>query len=209
MGLQISPLWDPTGTVTVEVDDDRHELIVRTGTETLRFVLREDRPDRLGWVEYRDANGTVRRRRVSVGEVVCHCLREWDAEQHVLRLSREAARRALARGGRWARSGRRLSDQATGAAARRRVSTLPFRVLLAHRSEGSGPATVSTATAAQRAGYRAADGRSDTQRLRRRAGVARHRDGRAGRSRWQRSVRYETGIVLCHAVGVDPVELGL
>jgi hypothetical protein len=209
MGLQIRPLWDPTGTVTVEVDDDRRELTVRTELDVLQFVLREDRPDRLGWVEGRGANGTARRRRVPVGEVVCHCLREWEAEQHVLRLSRQAASRALRRGGPWARAGKRLADQARGASTRRLVSTLPFQVLFAHRPAGGGPGVIGTATAALRVGFVTADGRSDTQRLRRRAGVARHRDGRGGRSRWQRSVRYETGLALCRAAGVDPVDLGL
>src|SRR5918992_3456255 len=101
MGLRIEPLWDPTGTVSVEVDDDRHELVVTAEGEELRFALREDRPERLGWVEQRREQGRGRRRRVAVGDVVCHCLREWDAEQEVLALSWRAAARALGRGGRW------------------------------------------------------------------------------------------------------------
>jgi hypothetical protein len=209
MGLLIKPLWDPTGAVSVEVDDEGPEVVVRTGVEVLRFVLSEHRSDRLGWVELRHSNGAVRRRRVAVGEVVCHCLREWDAEQRVLELSRDAARRALARGGRWAAAGRRLADQTRSAPARRLVSTLPFQVLLGHRPSAVRDAIMDIATAAQRSGFVTADGRSDTQRLRRRAGVARHRDGRIGRSRWQRVVRYETGVALCRAVEVDPVELGL
>jgi hypothetical protein len=209
MGLEIKPLWDPTGTVSVEVDDECPELIVRAEAEELRFVLKEDRADRLGWVEYRHVNGPVRRRRVSVGEVVCHCLREWEAEQWVLAMSRRAARRALARGGRWAAAGRRLADQTQNAPGRRLVSTLPFRVLLGHRSNAVGEAVTAISTAAQRSGYLTTHGRSDTQRLRRRAGVAGCRDGRGERSHLQRSVRYETGLALCRAVGVDPVELGL
>jgi hypothetical protein len=70
MGLRIKPLWDPTGSVSVEFDEERRELVVRTGGELLRFVLSEERPDRLGWVECRTAHGAVRRRRVAVGEVV-------------------------------------------------------------------------------------------------------------------------------------------
>jgi hypothetical protein len=209
MGLQIKPLWDPTGTVSVELHDERPEAVVRTEVEVLRFVLKEDRADRLGWVEYRYTSAAVRRRRVAVGEVMCHCLREWDAEQRVLELSREAARRALARGGRWAAAGRRLADQTRSAPARRLVSTLPFQVLLGHRPTAVRDAVVDIATAAHRGGYLTTDGRSDTQQLRRRAGVARHRDSRSGRSRLQRSVRYETGVALCRAVDVDPVELGL
>lgn len=209
MALLIRPLWDPTGAVSVEVDDDGAEVVVRTESEVLRFGLTEERPDRLGWVELRQTNGTVRGRRVAVGEVVCHCLREWDAEQLVLELSREAARRALARGGRWAAAGRRLADQTRSASARRLVSTLPFQVLLGHRPSAVRDAVMDIATAAQRSGFVTADGRSDTQRLRRRAGVARHFDGRGGGSRWQRVVRYETGVALCRAVEVDPVELGL
>jgi hypothetical protein len=206
MGLRIKPLWDPTGTVSLEVDEERRELVLAAGGEQLRFVLREDRPERLGWVEQRLEGGRARRRRVAVGEVVCHCLREWDAEQEVLALSERAAARAVKRGGRWAAAGRRLADQARAAPRRRRVSTLPFRVLFEHRSNGAQAGEPTAAPAAERAGYLTAEGRSDTQRLRRRSGLARHRDGRGG---WQRSVRYETGVVLCRAVEVDPVELGL
>jgi hypothetical protein len=209
MGFRIKPLWDPTGSVSVEVDDERGELVVAARGERLRFVLRDDRPERLGWVEHRGEGGRVRRRRVAVGEVACQCLREWDAEQQVLALSRRAAARALGRGGAWAAAGRRLADQTRAAPARRRVSTLPFRVLFEHRSNPARDDALSAALAAERVGYRTADGRSDTQRLKRRSGLARHRDGRGGRSRWQRSVRYETGVALCRAVELDPVELGL
>jgi hypothetical protein len=209
MGLRIEPLWDPTGTVTVEVHDDRHELVVTAQGQELRFTLREERPERLGWVEQRLEHGRVRRRRVAVGDVVCHCLREWDAEQEVLALSRRAAARALGRGGRWAAAGRRLAEQTRRARRRKRVSTLPFRVLLEHRSEPARQGAVSPALAAERVGYRTADGRSDTQRLKRRSGLARHRNGRGGRGQLQRSVGYETGLALCRAVELEPVELGL
>jgi hypothetical protein len=209
MGLRIKPLWDPTGGVSVEFDDDRRELVVSIRGELLRFVLREERPERLGWVECGTAHGAVRRRRVAVGEVVCHCLGEWEAEQRVLELSRRAAGRALRRGGRWAAAGRRLADQSRAAPRRRRVSTLPFQVLFDHRASTTRGAPLSAALAAERVGYLTAEGRSDTQRLRRRAGIARSRDGRSGRARWQRFVNYETGVALCRAVEVDPVELGL
>jgi hypothetical protein len=209
MGLRIKPLWDPTGAVSVVVDEERRELVLAARGERLRFVLREDRPERLGWVEHRLADGRVQRRRVAVGEVVCHCLREWDAEQQVIELSEQAVARALERGGRWEAAGRRLADQTRAAPRRRRVSTLPFQVLFEHRSNAARETPITAALAAERIGYRMADGRSDTQRLLRRFGLADHRDGRGGRNRWQRSVRYETGVALCRAVEIDPVELGL
>lgn len=209
MGAQIRPLWDPTGTVSVEVDQERGELVVRAGAERIEFALAEERPQRLGWVERRSDDGRVRSRRVSAGEVVCHCLREWDAEQQVLELSRRAARRALKRGGPWAGPGRRLGDQATAARRGRRVSTLPFQVLFAERSNRANSAQLTASLAARRMGYQAAGGRCDTQRLLRRLGLACHRDGRGGEGRRQRSVRYETGVALCRAIEVDPVELGL
>ena len=209
MGVQVRPLWDPTGTVSVEVDKERRELVVTAGGELLKFVLREDRPERLGWVEHRREDGRMRRRGVAVGDVVCHCLREWEAEEQVLELSRRAARRALASGGRWSAPARRLAAQASAARRCRRVSTLPFKVLFEHRSDAARGAPLSASLAAERIGYRMADGRSDTERLRRRLGLARHRDGHGGRSPLQRSVGYETGVALCRAVEVDPVELGL
>ncbi len=209
MGARIEPLWDPTGTVSVEVDQDRRELVVTARGERVEFALAEERPERLGWVERRAEDGRVRTRHVSVGEVVCHCLREWEAEQQVLELSRKAARRALKRGGPWAGPGRRLGDQATAARRGRRVSTLPFQVLFAQRSSPANSAPLTASLAARRMGYQAAGGRTDTQRLLRRLGLACHRDGRGGEGRRQRSVRYETGVALCRAVEVDPVELGL
>lgn len=204
MGAQIRPLWDPTGSVSVEVDGRLRRVVVRAAGELVEFALAEERPGRLGWVELRDRGGGVRRRRVAVGEVVCHCLREWEAEQEVLELSRAAARRALARGGPWAGPGRRLGDQARAARSRQRVSTLPFQVLFAERSDPARGAPLSASVAAQRVGYRGPAGRSDTHRLMRRLGLACHGGGCR-----QRSVRYETGVALCRAVGVDPVDLGL
>ncbi|MCA1679268.1 MAG: hypothetical protein LC777_10150 [Actinobacteria bacterium] len=207
MGTQIKPLWDPTGTVSVEVDQDRRELVVRAGAQLIEFALGEERPERLGWVERRAEDGRVRSRHVSVGEVVCHCLREWEAEQQVLELSRRAARWARARGGPWVGPGRRLGDQATSTPRRQRVSTLPFQVLFAQRLSGQGGPRLTATLAAQRMGYEAG-GRCDTQRLLRRIGLASHSDGH-GRTWRQRSVGYDTGVALCRAVEVDPVELGL
>ncbi len=209
MGVQIRPLWDPTGSVSVAVDEERRELVVRARGERLEFALCEERPERLGWVERRVDGGRVRRQPVAVGDVLCHCLRELDAEQQVLALSRRAARRALRSGGRWSGPGRRLADQVTAALRRQRVSTLPFQVLFEHRTKPGRERSLSSAVAAERIGYRMADGRADTERLRRRLGLACHRDGRGGRGRRQRFVRYETGVALCRAVEVDPVELGL
>jgi hypothetical protein len=209
MGLRIEPLWDPTGAVCVEVDDERRELVVRTSDELFRFVLRANRGGRISWVEREPGRRGVRNVPVSVGEVVCHCLGEWEAEQRVLALSRQAARRALSRGGTWARAGRRLANQTQAAAGHRRVSTLPFRVMLEHRERPARRAAPTTALAAQRSGYLTAAGHSDTQRLRRRAGMASSREGGDGGQGWQRLVNYETGIALCRAVELDPVELGL
>ena len=206
MGVQIRPLWDPTGSVSVEIDEERRELVVSARGERLEFALCEERPERLGWVERRVEAGRVRQQRVAVGDVVCHCLRELDAEQGVLAVSRAAARRARARGGPWSGPGRKLADQVAAARRGQRVSTLPFRVLFEHRSRPGRSLT--TALAAERIGYRMADGRGDTERLKRRLGLASH-DGRGGRGYCQRSVRYETGLALCRAVEVDPVELGL
>lgn len=207
MGAQIRPLWDPTGEVSVELDERSRELVVRARGERLEFELREDRPERLGWIERRVLDGRVGRRRVPVGDVVCHCLRELEAEEGVLALSRRAARRALRLGGPWSGPGRRLSDQATAARRRQRISTLPFQVLFEHRAAGEHALT--SAVAAERIGYRTPAGRGDTERLRRRLGLAPQRDGRGAEGRLQRAVRYETGLALCRAVDVDPVELGL
>jgi hypothetical protein len=209
MGLQIRPLWDPTGSVSVEVDEARRELVVTANGGRTQFVLRERQPGRLGWVEQAPGRRGARNVPVSVGDVVCHCLREWDAEQAVLALSERAAARATARGGQWEAAGRRVAGQVRAAPRRRRVSTLPFRVLLEHRSGGAEAGAPTVARAAERAAYLTATGRSDTQRLRRRSGLAQHRDGHRDQPGWQRSVRYETGLALCRAVELDPVELGL
>jgi hypothetical protein len=144
---------------------------------------------------------------VPVGEVVAHCLREWDAEQEVLAITEQAVRDAARRGGAWWPAARRLHEQARSACRSRRLAVLPFQLLwreLAQR--GDDPLTASTA--ARRAGFRLADGRGDTSRLERRLGLRAvgGGKGRAGRSS---SVNYETGLALCRALGRDPVELGL
>src|SRR5918995_6048233 len=103
MGLEIKPAWDRSDTVRLTLRDQRRELVVSAGGGRPRDRLWEDAPDRLGWVERRHEQGLVRRRRVAVGDVVCACLREWDAEQWVIELSLAAAARAHRRGGPWER----------------------------------------------------------------------------------------------------------
>jgi hypothetical protein len=205
MELHIKPLWDPSDTVSVELDEDRRELVVRAGAERRQFVLREQRRGRLHWVERSPGRRGARNVPVSVGEVVCHCLREYEAEARVCELSADVAARALARGGRWAALGRRLADQARAAQRVQRVSTLPFQVLFEHHANAAREEHV-TARAADRAGYLMADGRADTQQLLRRIGLARDQ-GSAREAR--RSVQYDTAVALCRAVEVEPVELGL
>src|SRR5918995_3300132 len=124
MGLEIKPAWDRSDTVRLTLRDQRRELVVSAGGELTRYRLWEDAPDRLGWVERRHEQGLVRRRRVAVGDVVCACLREWDAEQWVIELSLAAAARAHRRGGRWERPAKRLAGQAYAARRRESVSTL-------------------------------------------------------------------------------------
>jgi hypothetical protein len=126
----------------------------------------------------------------------------------VLELSLAAAARAQRRGGRWREAGARLADQARSAARRGRVSTLPFRVLFRHLSDSRRERPLSASLAAERIGFEAR-GRPDTSRLKRRFGLADQRDGTAGETRSQRSVGYRTGVALCRAIDVDPVELGL
>jgi hypothetical protein len=208
VALEIRPGWDRSGTVSLKLCEERRELVVRAGGEVTRYRLRDGAPDRLGWIEVRRDGGRVRRRRVAVSEVACACLREWDAEQRVIELSLAAAARADRRGGRWQRAARRLAGQAHSARRRQRVSTLPFQVLFQHLSDPRREGPLTTSLAAERIGYRAG-GRPDTSRLLRRFGLAAQRDGTARRTRPQRSVGYRTGVELCRAIDVDPVELGL
>jgi hypothetical protein len=208
MALEIRPAWDRSGTVRLWLCEERRELIVSAGGERMQFVLREERPGRVHWVERAPGRRGARNVPVSVGDVACHCLREWDAEQRVIELSLAVAARAQRRGGRWERAARRLAGQAHAARRREGVSTLPFQVLFQQLSDPEREGPLTPSLAAERIGYRAG-GRPDTSRLLRRLGLADQRDGTAGRTRRQRSVGYRTGLELCRAIDVDPVELGL
>jgi hypothetical protein len=208
MTLEIKPSWDRSETVRLRLCEERRELVVTADGEYSRYRLRDDAPDRLGWVEHRRERGRVRRRRVPVGEVVCACLREWEAEQRVIELSVAAAERARRRGGGWPAAAKRLAEQACSARTRSRVSTLPFQVLFRQLSDPGRERPLTSSLAAERVGYTAA-GRPDTSRLERRLGVRGQRDRRAGRARRQRFVGYRTGLELCRAIDLDPVELGL
>jgi hypothetical protein len=208
MRLDIRPMWDPGDSVRLTLCDQRRELVVAADGEVVQYLLRDHRPDRLGWVERRLEDGLVRRRRVTVGEVVCACLREWEAEQLVLELSRSAARRALRRGGAWRPAGERLAHQARSARGRGRVSALPFQVLFRHRRDPAREQPLSGNLAAERIGF-TADGAPDSTRLLRRLGLADQCCEHTGERRRQRAVGYRTGLALCEAIGVDPVELGL
>lgn len=208
MTLDIRPTWDPGDTVRLALCDQRRELVLSADGEVVQYLLREQRPERLGWVERRLEDGLVRRRRVTVGEVVCACLREWEAEQLVLELSRVAARRALRRGERWRPAGERLASQVYSARGRGRVSALPFQVLFRHRRDPARERPLSGNLAAERIGF-SADGRPDSTRLLRRLGLAEQCEHTGERRRRQRSVGYRTGLALCEAIDIDPVELGL
>jgi hypothetical protein len=208
VALEIRPVWDRGGTVRLRLCEQRRELVVSADGELTQYRLREDAPARLGWVEHRRGHGRARRRRVPVGEVVCACLREWEAEQRVIELSLAAAERARRRGGRWPAAAKRLAEQARSARRRSRVSTLPFRVVFRHLSDPERERPLTSSLAAERIGYTAA-GRPDTSRLERRLGLAGQRDRRAGGARRQRFVGYRTGLDLCRAIDLDPVELGL
>ena len=207
MTVECRPIWDPSGSVSVRVDRARGELVLRGGGELWQFCLSQERPERLGWSERSAQDGSVAHRAVSVGAVVCACLREWEAEEAVLELSRVAAAQARARGERWRAAARRLEAQVAAGRGGARVCALPFQVLFRHRSGESQEQPLSVSAAAERVGYRTADGRPDTQRLRRRMGLAAHSDIHG--ERCQRTVGYRTGLALCQAIDVDPVELGL
>jgi hypothetical protein len=207
VALEIKPGWDRSGTVSLRLCEEQRELVVTADGELTEYRLREDAPDRLGWVEHRRGRGRERRR-VPVGEVVCACLREWEVEQRVIDLSLAAAERARRQGGRWPAAAKRLAEQARSARRRSRVSTLPFKVLFRHLSDPGRERPLTSSLAAERVGYTAA-GRPDTSRLERRLGLAGQRDRRAGGARRQRFVGYRTGLELCRAIDLDPVELGL
>jgi hypothetical protein len=207
MALAITPSWDPTGTVSLRVDRARGTLVVRDDGEETRFRLRRDRPERLGWWR-REGRSLVR---ASVAEVVCHCLREWEAEQEVLAMSRAAVSAAREGGAEWRRAAEALRSQCAAGRRSGRVSVLPFQKLWRHLAGEHRPAgeRLAESIAAERAGFRMADSRADTERLMRRLGLTARLDGHSGRRIRNRFVNYETGLVLCRALDRDPVELGL
>lgn len=208
MALEIRPTWDPGETVSLRLCERRRELVLSVDGEVLQYVLRSERPDRLGWVERRLEGGPFRRRRVTVGEVVCACLREWEAEQLVIAASRAAAELASRRGGQWQLAGMRLRRECREARDRGRVSVLPFQVLWHHASDPHRERPLTASVAAERIGMRDRGGQVDTSALMRRLGLADHCEG-GGRRRRSRAVSTDTGVALCRALGVEPVELGL
>ena len=203
MAVEVRPTWDPTGTVSVSVDRHRRAVLLCMDGRRIEFVLRTERPDRLGWVRR-----TPPRRRVPVTEVVAHCLREWDAEREVLAISEQAAREAARRGAAWRPAAKRLCAQVRTARRGRRMSVLPFQLLWRELANGYGGERVSLSTAALRAGFRQRDGRGDTNRLERRLGLRPSVHGNGHQSR-NSSVNYATGVALCRALGRDPAEFGL
>lgn len=205
--IEIAPQWDPTGTVAITVDEQRAEVMVRGGGQVIGYRLRDDRPQRLGWVERRLESGLLRRRRVSVGEVVCGCLREWDAEQAVIALSVTAAQRAAERWPAHRDRARRLAHQARRARGGGRVALLPFQVLWAHHTDSERPEPLSASVAARRIGFELPNGSGDTQRLKRRLGLLEARSAHP-RPR-QRLANYETGVALCRAIDIEPAQCGL
>ncbi|MCP9491552.1 MAG: hypothetical protein MSC31_17005 [Solirubrobacteraceae bacterium MAG38_C4-C5] len=208
MTLEITPTWASDQTVRLSLCHQRRELTVHTPDELCRYVLDDASPDRLGWAAHTLGGQRPGRRRVTVGEVVFACLREWEAEQAVLDLTARAAHQAAHRGEPWRRAAKRLRAQAEQARQRQRVPTLPFQMLWSQASDPSRSDQPLTASlAAERIGY-FLDGRPDTTRLRRRLGVA-DQDDKAGGQRRQRAVSYDTALTLCTALGVDPVEVGL
>jgi hypothetical protein len=208
MALAITPSWDPTGTVSLRIDPHRAELTVVDVGEATIYRLRRDRPERLGWWRVEGGRARVR---ATVGEVICHCLREWEAEQEVLAMSRAAVAAARAAGGEWCKAAEALRTQCAAARRGGRVSVLPFQKLWRHLAgEQRAPEErLSESIAAERAGFWMADGRVDTERLMRRLGPSARLDGHSGRRIRNRFVNYETGLVLCRALDRDPVELGL
>jgi hypothetical protein len=199
MTVEARPTWDPTGTLRVSVDSELRELVVSVDGERIEFALRTERPERLGWVRR-----TPPRRRVAVGEVVAHCLRDWYAEQEVLAITEQAAREAARRGGSWWRAAGRLRDQNQAARRSQRLAVLPFQLLWRELAQRKGE-SLTASTAARRAGF-LSGGRGDTSRFERRLGLRPTGGGSANRNT---TVNYETGLTLCRALDRDPVELGL
>jgi hypothetical protein len=203
MTLEIRPIWDPTGTLRVAVDRDRRELVLSMDDRRIEFILHGEEPDQFGWLQW-----TPPCRRVSVGEVVAHCLREWDAEQAVLEITEQAAREAARRGGDWWGAATRLRAQARSARNSQRLAVLPFQLLWHELARRPRSGNLTPSTAALRAGFRTPDGRGDTSRFERRLGLRPVGSGSRGPRR-NTSVNYETALTLCRALGRDPVELGL
>jgi hypothetical protein len=208
MSVVIAPRFDPTGTVCVEIDAARREVVVTDDGEVFRYVLDERSAERLGWSR-RDRG----RRAVpaTVGEIVNRCLRDWEAEQAVAELTLAAAVRAERRGEDWAEAAARLRRQLQAA---RRLRRLPARIFqkwwvyLADERRPEG-GRLTEPVAALRAGYLTADGDPDTARLLRRLGIADSARSRCGVCSRSTHVNYETALALCRALGRDPVELGL
>lgn len=206
--LVIAPRFDPTGTVRVEIDADRGDVVVTDEGEVYRYVLAEHDPERLGWALRHDG---CREAIATVGEVVSRCLRDWDAEQAIAGLTLAAAARAERRGEEWADAAARLRRQVQAARRLRRVPARIFQKWWVHLADERRPedCRLSEQVAALRAGYVTARGDPDTARLMRRLGIADNAVSRCGVRSRSSHVNYETALLLCRALGRDPVDLGL
>ena len=206
--LVIAPRFDPTGTVRVEIDADRREVVVIDDGEVFRYVLVESEPECLGWALDHCGRPVMP---ATVGEVVNRCLRDWDAEQAVAELTLAAAARAEQRGEDWPEAATRLRRQVHAA---RRLRRLPARIFqkwwiyLADERRPEG-CRLNEHVAAVRAGYLTAAGDPDTARLFRRLGIADNAVSRCGARSRSSHVNYETALALCRALDRDPVDLGL
>ena len=206
--LVIAPRFDPTGTVCVEIDADRLEVVVTDDGEVFRYVLDEHEPERLGWTLHEDRSPATR---VTVGEVVNRCLRDWDAEQAVAELTLAAAARVERRSEEWADAAARLRRQVHAARRLRRLPARIFQKWWLYLADERRPedCRLSEHVAALRAGYVRANGDADTARLLRRLGIADNAVTRCGVRSRSSHVNYETALTLCRALGRDPVDLGL
>ena len=206
--LVIAPRFDPTGTVRVEIDADRREVVVTDEGEVYRYVLDEHEPERLGWALRDDPRPTSQ---ATVGEVVSRCLRDWDVEQIVAEITLAAAVRAEQREGDWAVAAARLRRQVHAARRLRRVPARIFQKWWVYLADERRPddCRLSENIAARRAGYVRANGDADTARLLRRMGIADNAVTRCGVRSRSSHVNYETALTLCRALGRDPVDLGL
>lgn len=206
--LVIAPRFDPTGTVRVEIDADRREVVVTDEGEVYRYVLDEHEPQRLGWALQGDRPPTAQ---ATVGDVVSRCLRDWDVEQIVAQITLAAAVRAEQREGDWAVAAARLRRQVQAARRLRRVPARLFQKWWVYLADERRPddCRLSEHVAALRAGYVRANGDPDTARLLRRLGIADNAVNRCGVRSRSSQVNYETALTLCRALGRDPVDLGL